>query len=257
MSGRDTRDYGASATAAEGGRHGLGVRIARSLRLEGADTAAIRTTLKAAAAAFEPPYTTDELKDFLRLAPDSASWNLADDAKVAVAVENLRVRDEARVVRERERSGDPFELPGVGRTLAVELSEPDVPLIHTVQGLHTEGFSTVILAQKKTGKTRLSMNLMRSLADDVPFLDYFDVKPNGRKILYMNYELMPALFKKWAREVGIENQEAVVPLHLQGRTCLPSGRRDVRPAFVEWLQANGACRPTGSSIRPSAPGGGT
>jgi hypothetical protein len=207
------------------------------MRLEGADTKAIRLALRALNGTFDPPYTAEELRDFVRLAADSAKWKLSHESQVAVEVERQRVRDEARVILARERAGPPFALPDVGRTLTVELDEEDAPLAWAVKGIHIEGFSTTIIAQKKTGKTRLAANLARSLADGEPFLDYFDVVPNGRRTLYMNYELMPRLFKKWVREVGIENTDAIVPLHLQG-AAFPFWVPELRPAFIDWLQTN-------------------
>jgi hypothetical protein len=218
-------------------RHQAGLDAASFMRRMGADTNVIDWVLKGLNTTFAPPYKGKKRIDYLRIAPESEHWDVAYEGQVRQEVMKQDAREEAARLRVARHRGPAFALPEVGFSLVDDLAEHDADPTPTIAGLHCEGFSSVLIAVQKTGKTALSMNLVRSLADGVPLLDYFAVQPNGRRILYMNYELLPNQFRKWMNEVGVIDQELVLPLHLRG-VAFPFWEPAVRAVFIEWLVAN-------------------
>lgn len=188
------------------------------MRLEGADTKAIQVALRALNGTFDPPYATDELKDLLRLAPDSAKWDLSHESRLAQEVEKQRVREKARRILARERAGRPFELPDIGLTMADFLREERPEQKYTIDQLHTTGGNTLLVASYKTGKTILLLNLARALADGTPFLGDYDVAKIDGRVAISNYELNRAMIHEWVEDHGVEHPERLVyPLNMRGR----------------------------------------
>lgn len=210
------------------------------MRLEGADTKAIQVALRALNGTFDPPYATDELKDLLRLAPDSAKWDLSHESRLAQEVEKQRVREKARRILARERAGRPFELPDIGLTMADFLREERPEQKYTIDQLHTTGGNTLLVASYKTGKTILLLNLARALADGTPFLGDYDVAKIDGRVAISNYELNRAMIHEWVEDHGVEHPERLVyPLNMRGRgRALPLWDDDVMERVVAWLRGN-------------------
>lgn len=103
--------------------------------------------------------------------------------------------------------------------------------------------STVILfAQAKVGKTTLVFNLLRSIADEEPFLGVFDVAETQGKVGFLNYELTDDLCRTWAKRVPIEKTERVMFWNLRGlnnpfrsREAMKEFAAQVLPLGVETL----------------------
>lgn len=126
----------------------------------------------------------------------------------------LRVRQAAQELVTRERTGHQPVLAPVG--LAHFLAQPDEDACYRVQGLWPTNGRVVMSAQHKAGKTTLTGNLIRSLADGEPFLDTFAVERASRTILVDN-ELSPNLIRRWLRDQSIETVDAVDVVPLRGR----------------------------------------
>ena len=78
--------------------------------------------------------------------------------------------------------------------------------------------STVIcFAQAKVGKTTLVFNLLRSIADQEPFLGVFDVAETQGKVGFLNYELTDELSRTWAKRLPLVNAERVLFWNLRGK----------------------------------------
>jgi RecA-family ATPase len=65
------------------------------------------------------------------------------------------------------------------------------PIEYGVDRLVTKGGIVLITAGYKTGKTDLMFNLLRSYADETPFLGEFEVAPldEGRQVMMLDFEL--------------------------------------------------------------------
>lgn len=142
------------------------------------------------------------------------------DAAHALAVEiereayRLRVREAARAKVDAEKT-TALELPAL-RSLTDFLAEPDPEVTHRIAGLWPTGGRVVLSAPHKSGKTTLSGNLTRSLADGDDFLDAFPTKPAARVVLLDN-ELDEAMLRRWLRDQGIANTAVVELIPLRGR----------------------------------------
>lgn len=103
--------------------------------------------------------------------------------------------------------------------------------------------STVILfAQAKVGKTTLVFNLIRAIADEVPFLNAFDVSETKGKVGFLNYELTEDLCRVWAKRIPVTNAERIVFWNLRGlnnpfrsREAMKEFAAQVLPLGVETL----------------------
>ena len=139
----------------------------------------------------------------------------AVDPRVAIELDRMRIRDEARKLYDTER-GQQVTMPemiGLGDLLA----QPDEQVQYRVQGLWRMEGKALIVAQFKAGKTTLVGNLIRSLVDGKQFLDYFTVQPVSRPIVLIDDEMNLSLLRKWLRGQNIENHHMVKLYTLRGR----------------------------------------
>lgn len=153
-------------------------------------------------------------------------------------LERLKIDHEARqlliaeITRQRV-----VELPEPEWTAADFIEEDDSNIEEVIEGLHYRGGNTLLVAEYKTGKTTLQMNLAAAIADGEPFLGKFDVyMPKGRVAMF-NYEMDERQFRQWLREANIENVERIVPLNLRGRQ-LPFWDERYMLEVAEWLFLN-------------------
>ncbi len=126
---------------------------------------------------------------------------------------HLRVREAARekVAAEKLEDAPGFD---VG-TLAEVLARPAEPP-HRVENLIPSAASSLIVAQRKTGKTTLTLNLARCLVTGEEFLARFPVRPLEGNVAVLNYEVSGAMLGGWAHEAGIP-AERLLLVNLRGR----------------------------------------
>lgn len=139
------------------------------------------------------------------------------EADVEKRLNYLRVDHEAkkRLVSEITRQRQ-FTLPDPGWTADEFLTEDEQPPVPVVKGLHYRGNNTLLVAQYKTGKTTLEINLARALVDGVPFLGQFDTYLPYGKVAFFNYEMDKKQFRYWLNQTDIENTDRILPLNLRG-----------------------------------------
>jgi len=91
------------------------------------------------------------------------------------------------------------------------------------------------VAAAKTGKTNLSYNLTKSLADGVPFLGAFETKQIQGRICLMDFELDERQAQEWLNRIGILNKNKVEIFSLRG---LPNPFRseEARKELAETLK---------------------
>lgn len=86
-----------------------------------------------------------------------------------------------------------------------------------VDGLLMKAGKIFFAAQAKAGKTTLTLALLKSLADGIPFLGKFKVEvPEGR-IGYMNLELTDGQMQEWVARQNIESVDKVHFWNLRGK----------------------------------------
>lgn len=142
------------------------------------------------------------------------------------------------------------ELPALV-SLADFLDEPDEDEQYRIQGLWPVEGRVVFAAQYKAGKSTTVGNVLRSLADGVPFLDEFDVNEFEGRIALIDNELSPKMLRRWLRQQGIQNTDQVHLVNLRGRVgtfdILDPG---VRAQWAEQLRARGVSVVVLDCLRP-------
>lgn len=122
-----------------------------------------------------------------------------------------QVNDEYR--RATEPPAPPFDLATLGEVLQ---RDPEPPA--RIADLMPWSGSTLIVAQRKTGKTTLALNIAHSLLTGQPLLGGFDVialEPR-QKVALLNYEVTAAKVGAWGEDLGIDRDRLVV-VTLRGR----------------------------------------
>lgn len=148
-------------------------------------------------------------------------------------VRALRVDREARAVLAAEgRPVEPFD----AGTLADVLARPAEPRARVDQLIPWQA-STLLVAQRKAGKTTLLLNLARCLLTGEPFLGSLAVRPvaDRAKVALLNYEVAGAQVARWAAEVGTPADRLFL-VNLRGRRN-PMADPDDRARLAELLRA--------------------
>lgn len=152
----------------------------------------------------------------------------------------LKAREEARGLLRAEKAAEeaaslpPFDLG----TLAEVLARPAEPQ-HRVEGLILADALTLVVAQRKTGKTTLTLNLARALLTGEDFLGTFAVVAlaAGERVALLNYEVSAGLAAQWASRIGVP-PDGLVLVNLRGRRN-PLAHDADRDALGQRLRALG------------------
>lgn len=124
----------------------------------------------------------------------------AHEQEVLRELARLVVRDEARRRFDLQRA--PAPEPWDAGTLSEHLMKTPPPPAR-IDGLIPWEASTAIIAQRKTGKTTLELNLARSLITGEPFLGAREVLPVEGRVALLNFEVSGAQIALWAQKAGI------------------------------------------------------
>jgi hypothetical protein len=181
----------------------------------------------------------EEIASSLVIVPESV--NASEEGAEAFTrigdYEERMIQEELRklVVREEAKRrfaswqvgdrGDPVSTP-----LRDLLAEPDDDPVYRIEGLWPTGGTVVFSAQQKAGKTTAVGNVVRSLADGVPFLGggdpvslagalEFGVQPleQGETVFVADLELDRRTLRRWLRDQSIGRVGAVRAESFRGR----------------------------------------
>lgn len=153
------------------------------------------------------------------------------DEELAELAQSMEVREEYARRKAIEQAATLVPLPT--KNLAQELGDEYVEPKWRIRNLHIQSSFTTITAAKKTGKSTLMLNLIRSLVDGVPFLGEPTTKLTGN-VGYLNMELDPNVWRRWAKEMGIEDPKRIIPWHLRGEK-FPIYHPVLEERIVAWL----------------------
>lgn len=150
----------------------------------------------------------------------------------------LLVDREARQRLAAEQAGA-VELPALV-TLDDLLAETDAPVEWVIDGLLVRDGKALLAAPAKSGKTTLTGNLVRSLADGAPFLDTFEVRGDlAGRVYVADLEMSRGQLRGWYRAWAVANARAVSVDALRGMaSTLDLRQRDVRRRWVERLRGH-------------------
>ncbi len=135
--------------------------------------------------------------------------------RVNYEVNQLRVREDARRVLARERSGA-ADRP-VSVSLADLLVEPEEPITYRVDGLLPSAGRALLAAQGKAGKTTLVGNLLRCLVDGDPFLDRHEVIAPAGRVALLDTEMPRGMLRRWLTDQRIRAPGRLEVYSLRGR----------------------------------------
>lgn len=152
-------------------------------------------------------------------------WNAAVDEKLFAA---RAAREAKRILFEEECPSQP--IPDVV-SLKDLLDEPDEEIQYRVDGWQPYGTKILIVGQGKAGKSHLTHNLIRSLADGTKFLKHAKTIAVEGTIALLDFELSRAMGKRWLRKQGIRDIDKVRAWWMRGSANSfnildPSIRRD-------------------------------
>lgn len=139
----------------------------------------------------------------------------AFDAKVNEAAGEMRVREAARALLAAEKAAaDPAEPYDVG-TLRELLERPPEPPMRIAKLLPSDA-SALVVAQRKTGKTTLTLNMARCLITGEPMLGCLETRPIEGNVAVLNFEVSAAMVARWGDEHGVDLDRLVVA-NMRGR----------------------------------------
>ena len=155
----------------------------------------------------------------------------AHELLVAAEVRVLRIRSEARELVAADRAGS---VPPFDADLLVDvLARPQEPA-HRVEGLIPADAGTLVVAQRKTGKTTLLLNLARVLLNGGDFLGRFPVIPVTGRVAFLNFEVSAAQLARWSDEVQVPADRLLL-VNLRGRRN-PLGNAEDRERLAQVLR---------------------
>ncbi len=145
----------------------------------------------------------------------------ADDAQphgdfeqsVSAELNKLRVREEAkrRLAAEKQDHALPFDAGLLGAILDRPAEPP-----FRIDGLLPSEGAMLVVAQRKTGKTTLVLNLAHSLITGQMFLGKFGVRTLAGRVAILNFEVSGTQLALWADQVAIQKDRLLL-VNLRGR----------------------------------------
>jgi hypothetical protein len=159
------------------------------------------------------PQASDAIRQYDDMSPAQVIALSSFREDVCAAKRLLRVREAAK--DELRAENQPPALGFDAGMLGAILARPPEPAMR-IEGLIPWEASTLIVAMRKTGKTTLTLNLIRSLLTGEDFLGRFKVKPIDGNIAFLNYEVSGATLARWADEQGIDRDRLYI-VNLRGR----------------------------------------
>ena len=158
-----------------------------------------------------------------------------EDIMLAAEIQQQRIRKLAREHLRDEDNLAKFKLPEIHHNLTIELQQPDEEAKYLINELFPTGANISLTAEYKSGKTTLINNIVKSLADDWPFLGRYGINDHDRNIVIFNYEVEPRQYRQWMREVGIKNTDRIKLVHLRGLR-MPMTSDYVQEKVIDILQ---------------------
>lgn len=188
--------------------------------------------------------TPNEQKDRARrkasgesLMPDPGNKKLLAAAEQEAAIDGLVRRMEIQREAERriaERAASARFQGFASVSLRAALAKPREVKPAIIESLQMQGHKATLTAQYKAGKTTLSSNAVRSLADGVPFLDRFEVMDLPGNIGVFDYELTQDDALDLYSSLGIKKTDRIFlePLRGEGFSLANEFHRELT---VEWI----------------------
>jgi len=125
-------------------------------------------------------------------------------------------REARRIVDREERPAAEFP---AALTLKEILAQPPDPVRWRVEGWLPAGGRVVFAGPAKSGKTHVSLNMVRCLVDGARWLDRDPVTQVTGTVVVIDFEMTERQLYEWYRDAGIAAAERVVVLPMRGRAA--------------------------------------
>lgn len=174
---------------------------------------------------------------------------LHHERRVAVEMDQLRVRDDARRRLTLEKQG------GTARpeilTLRERLARPRPPQRWRIRDWQPLGSRVMLSAAFKAGKTTLSGNAARCLVDGDPWLGRYDVEPIDGALGILDFEMSADQLDDWLRDQRIGNDDRVIPIPMRGHAATFNILdADIRAHWAKTLRERGMSYLILDCVRP-------
>jgi AAA domain len=155
---------------------------------------------------------------------------LLDDA-VKQEAHKLKIRELAKEkwAAEKRPPLEPYDAGTLGEILA----RPPLPKAR-IEDLVPWEAGTLIVGQRKVGKTTFNGNLCRSLIKGGPFLGRFQVQPLVGNVAILNFEMPAQTLASWYSVMQIPYDRLHI-MNLRGRTN-PLGTEEERAKLAQWFR---------------------
>jgi hypothetical protein len=197
---------------------------ARDLRFKG--YGAISLVQDSPIAPFEPALTEEEM----------AIGMSADEKEFEYELRKSKIRRDVQKALNSEEALKTYDRFSFIPNLEEEMKLPEEEVSWTIPDLIPTGANVTLTAQYKAGKTTLINNLAMSLADGTSFLNYFKPAIHPGRIVIFNYEVSENQYRRWMKDISIENAGKVTLVHLRGK-AVPMISDYVRKEVIETLQS--------------------
>lgn len=120
------------------------------------------------------------------------------------------------------------------------LAMPDEPVKYRIKDLLVIGHRVILAAAKKTGKTTMMINFVRSIVDGTPFLGRYEVTPleEGESVVVFDLEMSVMQLRTWLKDAGVRNADRVHAVPLRGQLAAFRIMDDkIRDHWAEQLRA--------------------
>jgi AAA domain len=153
------------------------------------------------------------------LSPEDKEKRRQEKAKDAFVddVEKEAYRLQVRAAAQQTiKASDAPEMPKP-TTLASLLNEPDEETAWRIAALWPVGGRVVCAAARKTGKSTLTMNVVRSLVDGVSLFNWIPVMKVAGGVAVIDTEMSTGMLRRWYRDLKITKTEKVHLWTLRGK----------------------------------------
>jgi hypothetical protein len=172
---------------------------------------------------------------YQKVATQPAEQPVDDRADIEREKYAQRVRRAAKRELDAEEAAKTQRYPASAFSLTEDLAKPSEPLTFTIDCLLGKGGNALLAARYKVGKTTLGGNLLRSVADSVPFLGRFQPRGLEGRVGYWNYEVGEQQFLSWLRSLEITNTDAISVVNFRGFR-VPLITQTGEDWLVKWLK---------------------
>lgn len=182
-----------------------------------------------------PNNSLPSFQQSVEIAEEAETTTLLEEREFEYLLQKARASRKVKKALDNEEALKKYDRFEYIANLGEELKLPEEQIEWAIPKLIPSGANITLTAQYKAGKTTLINNLAKSLADNTKFLNEFQPMAHDGRIVIFNYEVSEGQYRRWMKDVAIENSHKVTLVHLRGK-AVPMVADFVRNEMVELLK---------------------